>query len=79
LRWLNIAQSTEWGLEQEGAELEALEMLLRDEVDKENWVNRRWHYKDVPRMSEAVKYEWWIEETGMGRRMRPALRVLKNR
>ncbi|KAF1913553.1 hypothetical protein BDU57DRAFT_314902 [Ampelomyces quisqualis] len=79
LRFLNIAQSTGWGLEQDGAELEALEMLLRDEVDKENWVHRRWHYKHVPSTSEAVTYESWIRDTAMGRRMRPALRVLQNR
>jgi hypothetical protein len=77
LRYLNIAQSTEWGCEQEGAELEALEMLLV-EVDKENWEQRRWHYADVPPLG-VPGYEWWVEQTEMGRRMRPRMRVLKTR
>lgn len=78
LRYVNIAQSTEWMSVQEGAEVGALELLL-DEVDKENWVQRRWHYKDVVPPSTDMTYERWITETQAGRRMRPRLRLLKNR
>ena len=78
LRYVNIAQSTEWENENEGAELGALEALLTQELDNENWVERRWHYAglgpvDLSRMS----YERWITETSMGRRMRPRLRILR--
>jgi hypothetical protein len=77
LRYLNIAQSTEWAIEQEGAEIGALELLLKDELDRENWEERRWHYSNVPPTS--MTYERWIAETNMGRKMRPHLRILKNR
>ncbi|KAH7405751.1 hypothetical protein DE146DRAFT_690543 [Phaeosphaeria sp. MPI-PUGE-AT-0046c] len=78
LRYLNVAQSAEWGMEQDSAELGALEMLV-DELDKENWEEKRWHYADVPTMGETWTYERWRGETGMGKRMRPMMRVLKNR
>jgi hypothetical protein len=78
LRWLKIAQSTEWAKESDGAEIGALEMLLI-EVDRENWRERRWHYRDVPRMGEDMEYEKWIEDTHLGQRMKPSLRMLKNR
>jgi hypothetical protein len=77
LRWLGIAASAEWGREDEGAEIGALEMLLTDELDRESWEEGRWHYEGVKRM--GLGYERWIRETGMGRRMRPRLRVMKNR
>lgn len=79
LRYLNVAQSTEWGIENDGAELGALEMLVVDELDRENWVGRRWHYGDVPAMDEVWTYERWKSETGVGRRMRPVVRLLRNR
>ncbi|KAF2034431.1 hypothetical protein EK21DRAFT_56775 [Setomelanomma holmii] len=78
LRRLNIAQSTEWMTVQDDAEVGALE-LLTEEVDRENWLERRWHYKDVVPTSRDITYERWITETQMGRRMRPRLRILKNR
>lgn len=78
LRYLNIAQSTEWSLEEDGAQVGALEMLLT-EVDKQSWEERRWHYADVPPMHETMTYERWIEETRKGQKMRPHLRILRNR
>jgi hypothetical protein len=78
LRWLKIAHSTEWAKVSDGAEVGALEMLLV-ELDRENWEHRRWHYENVPRMGEDVSYERWIEDTHVGQRMKPSLRMLKNR
>jgi hypothetical protein len=78
LRWLKIAQSTEWAKMSDGAEIGALEMLLL-ELDRENWENRRWHYRDVPSAGGGVGYEKWIEDTNVGQRMKPSLRMLKNR
>jgi hypothetical protein len=78
LRFLNIAQSTEWAVEQEGAEIGALELLL-EELDKENWEMRRWHYWDLPPLDKDVTYEKLVNETEVGRRMRPRLRMLKTR
>jgi hypothetical protein len=77
LRYLNIAHTTEWGRENEGAEVGALEMLLQ-EVDRDNWKERRWHYADLPPMGEAMTYEGFLE-TRMGQKMRPRLRILRNR
>ena len=77
LRYLDIAQSTEWENENEGAELGALEQLLTEELDKENWVERRWHYEGLG--TTEMSYERWVWETSMGRRMRPRLRILRNR
>jgi hypothetical protein len=79
LRYLNISHSTEWTLEEEGAQVGALEMLLTGDLDKENWEQRRWHYADVPPMNETMKYERWIRETRVGQKMKPRLRILKNR
>ncbi|KAL5114237.1 hypothetical protein ACEQ8H_007889 [Pleosporales sp. CAS-2024a] len=79
LRYVNIAQSTEWHLEDEGAQVGALELLLTDQLDRENWVHRRWHYAHVPPMHESVTYDDWIRKTTTGQRMRPRLRMLKNR
>ncbi|KAF1838487.1 hypothetical protein BDW02DRAFT_488890 [Decorospora gaudefroyi] len=78
LRYLNIAQSTDWANENEGDELGALESLLVEELDKENWLERRWHYEEVPftEMSR-MSYEQWISETATGRKMRPRFKVLK--
>lgn len=77
LRFLNIAKSTEWMNVSENAELGALEMLLTDELDKENWVGRRWHYADLPPMGDLT-YEQWVK-TEKGQKMRAKLRILKNR
>ncbi|KAJ4346185.1 hypothetical protein N0V95_005601 [Ascochyta clinopodiicola] len=77
LRWLNIAQSAEWENEQEGAEVGALEMLLCDDLDRENWEKRRWHYAGLG-LGEGAKYEDWLR-TPQGRRMAPRLRMLKDR
>ncbi|KAJ4983485.1 hypothetical protein SVAN01_11000 [Stagonosporopsis vannaccii] len=77
LRWLSIAQSSEWENEQDGAELGALEMLLRDELDRENWDERRWHYADLDRAG-AQTFESWLT-TPQGRRMGATLSVLRDR
>jgi hypothetical protein len=77
LRWLDIAASAEWGREQEGAEIGALDLLLTDELDRESWEQRRWHYEGVGPTS--LTYDRWIRETGIGQRMRPSLRILMNR
>ncbi|KAH7381661.1 hypothetical protein BKA66DRAFT_418983 [Pyrenochaeta sp. MPI-SDFR-AT-0127] len=80
LRYLDIAQSTDWENENEGAELGALEQLLIEELDKENWVERRWHYEGLTFTGgTAMTYERWIVETGMGKRMRPQMRILRDR
>ncbi|KAI8937579.1 hypothetical protein NX059_005293 [Plenodomus lindquistii] len=80
LRWLGIARSTEWEQESEGAEVAALEHLLCEELDRENWENRRWHYEGVGgSVPEGMGYERWREETSTGRRMRPYLRILGKR
>ncbi|KAL6712525.1 hypothetical protein ACN47E_000402 [Coniothyrium glycines] len=78
LRYLDIAKSTGWEGENEGAEVGALETLLVEELDRENWVERRWHYAELD-IKQDVEYEWWIKHTGVGRRMRPRLRILRNR
>lgn len=79
LRYLNIARSTEWELENEGAELAALDSLLVEELDKENWLERRWHYQWLEIADTKMTYERWIGQTGIGRRMKPSMRILKNR
>ncbi|RMZ72915.1 f-box domain [Pyrenophora seminiperda CCB06] len=78
LRYLSIGQSTEWdrGVEME-EQLGALEALLLEELDRENWVEGRWHYEGVA--ERGMEYETWIKETSVGRKMRPRFRVLKNR
>lgn len=77
LRFLQIAQSTEWE-QNEGAEIGALESLL-DELDKENWEQRRWHYEFMDLSSLDTTYDRWIIDTAMGREMRPRLTMLRNR
>lgn len=80
LRYLYIAKTTGWEDENEGAEVGALETLLVEELDKENWEGRRWHYEGVGSSVPAGwTYERWTAQTGVGRRMRPKLRVLKAR
>jgi len=79
LRYLHIAQSTEWHLGDEGAEVGALELLLTDQLDKESWEGRRWHYADLPPVRKDMTYERWIRETRMGQKMRPHVRMLRNR
>ncbi|KAF1934319.1 uncharacterized protein M421DRAFT_50857 [Didymella exigua CBS 183.55] len=75
LRHVYIAQSSEWENEQDGAEVGALEMLLCDDLDRENWELRRWHYTDV--VFGGTFDEW--RETGAGRRMRARLGVVRDR
>ncbi|KAF2131960.1 hypothetical protein P153DRAFT_334331 [Dothidotthia symphoricarpi CBS 119687] len=77
LRYLDVGLSTEWSREQDGAELGALEMLIADDLDRESWVERRWHYEGVD-AGGAETYEAFLE-TGVGKRMRPRLRMLRNR
>ncbi|KAL1796968.1 hypothetical protein ACET3X_005508 [Alternaria dauci] len=77
LRYLNIGYSTEWQSEDEV--LGALEFSL-DDLDKENWLERRWHYQDVDFTdTRNMEYGQWRTNTAMGRRMRPRFRLLKNR
>lgn len=76
LRYLNIAKSTEWEKEQDGAEIGALELLL-EEVDKETWVERRWHYESVASAFYNMLYETWVEETSLGRSCKPKLKILQ--
>jgi hypothetical protein len=76
MRYLNIARSTEWEMANEGGELEALKTLFVEELDKENWLAKRWHYEDV--MSH-MSYERWTTETALGRKMRPRFVVLRNK
>jgi hypothetical protein len=79
LRYLSIAQSTDWENEIEGGELEALKTLLVEELDKENWLEKRWHYDDVASASMLhMGYERWTTETTEGRKMRPQFRLLRN-
>jgi hypothetical protein len=79
LRYLSIAQSTEWENENEGGELEALKTLLVEELDKENWLEKRWHYKDVATMGMLhMSYEQWTTETTKGRKLGPRFRLLRN-
>lgn len=75
LRRLYISQTSEWENEQDGAEVGALEMLLCDDLDRENWENRRWHYADVV---YGGTFEEW-RETGQGKRMRARLGMIKDR
>lgn len=75
LRHVSVAQSTGWQGVEEGAELEALGLLL-EEVDRESWEKGRWGYEGMKR--GWAKYEEWVE-SGVGRRMRPWVRVLRNR
>ncbi|KAH6620162.1 hypothetical protein C7974DRAFT_363533 [Boeremia exigua] len=76
LRWLSVAQSCEWEREQEGAEIGALEMLVED-LDRESWEARRWHYEGVDRGAEQT-YEEWVK-TPLGRRMRAQVWIVKDR
>jgi hypothetical protein len=76
LRYLNIAKSTEWDKEQDGAEIGALELLL-EEVDKETWVERRWHYENIASATVGMPYEIWIDETSLGRSCKPKLKILQ--
>lgn len=79
LRWLDIARSTEWELENEGAEVAALEFLLVEELDRENWEERRWHYEGVGgSVAEDMSFGGW-KETSLGWSMSPRVRILTNR
>jgi hypothetical protein len=81
LRYLNVGVSTEWDKEYE-EELGALEYLLIEELDKENWVEGRWHYEDIWSLigtTRNMDYEEWIHGTTLGRKMRPRFRLLQNR
>ncbi|KAF2791137.1 hypothetical protein K505DRAFT_351494 [Melanomma pulvis-pyrius CBS 109.77] len=76
IRYIDIAMSTGWKRD-EGAELDAIEMLLLGEVDKENWEKRRWHYEGLSGVPQGMGYDAW-RETPMGRRMGARVRVLRN-
>ncbi|ENI09692.1 hypothetical protein COCC4DRAFT_124867 [Bipolaris maydis ATCC 48331] len=81
LRYLNIGVSTEWDKEY-GEELGALESLLVEELDKENWIEGRWHYEDIWSLigtTRNMDYEEWINGTTLGRKMRPRFRLLQSR
>lgn len=79
LRWLSIARSTEWGIDNDGVDVEALHHVLTQELDRENWEQRRWHYEDVGKsVPDGFVYERWIKETAVGQRMRPYVRILRN-
>lgn len=81
LRYLSVGASTEWDKESE-EELGALEYLLVEELDRENWVERRWHYGEVAEAlgsTRNVDYDDWRENTALGRKMRPRFRLLKSR
>lgn len=79
LRWVRVARSTGWESKEEGAELEALAMLLVGELDKDNWKKRRWHYEGLKGLPEGMTYEMWSLDTPLGRRMRPWLGILRDR
>lgn len=81
LRYVSIGSSTEWDKENE-AELGALEYLLCEELDRENWIEGRWHYEEIYASlgtTHNLDYGEWIAETPLGRKMRPRFRVLQNR
>jgi hypothetical protein len=75
MRFISIAQSTGWASE-DGAEVEALEMLLC-EVDRENWNHRRWHYAEFAGKYEGVPWVEWAH-TAKGRGKRARLRMLRD-
>ncbi|KAF2709825.1 hypothetical protein K504DRAFT_432796 [Pleomassaria siparia CBS 279.74] len=77
IRTINIAASTGW-MANESAELEALEMVLVNEVDKESWEARRWHYADLKGIESGITYLDWVA-TPMGARMRARVNVIRNR
>ncbi|KAF2109720.1 hypothetical protein BDV96DRAFT_502378 [Lophiotrema nucula] len=76
LRVIEPAQSLNWHLDDDGAQIEVLETLMID-LDRENWSQRRWEYAGM-RVREGMTYEQWCVGTGIGRKMRPRLRVLKD-
>jgi hypothetical protein len=79
LRWLVVAKSTGWDSADEGAELGALRNLLVNELDKENWELRRWHYQDLKGVPEGMAYEEWAATTLKGEKERASLMVLDDR
>ncbi|KAF2467228.1 uncharacterized protein BDR25DRAFT_327483 [Lindgomyces ingoldianus] len=76
LRYIAVAKSTGWQREEEGAEVDALELLL-EQLDQENWQKRRWHYKglEVP-VDCGIGYRFWCQ-TAQGKMMRSRLRMLR--
>ncbi|KAF2021922.1 hypothetical protein BU24DRAFT_417573 [Aaosphaeria arxii CBS 175.79] len=76
MRFISVAQSTGWAAKDDGAEVEALEMLLH-ELDKENWDMRRWHYEEFLGRYEGVSWGHWALSP-KGRTMRAKLRLLKD-
>ena len=81
LRYLTIGSSTEWDKEY-ADELGALEYLLVEELDRENWTEARWHYENIYALlgtTRNMEYDKWISETSLGRKMRPRFRVVQNR
>jgi hypothetical protein len=78
LRWLVVAKSTGWDSADDGAELGALRNLLVNELDKENWELRRWHYEDLS-VPQGMQYEEWAATTIKGEKERASLMVLDDR
>ncbi|ORY19764.1 hypothetical protein BCR34DRAFT_471210 [Clohesyomyces aquaticus] len=76
LRYINVAKSTGWQRSEDGAEVDALELLL-GQLDEENWRLRRWHYEALEGIPNDANYELWCQ-TPQGRKMRSRLRVLRN-
>ena len=76
IRTIKVAMSTGWK-KSESAELDAIEMILLGEVDKENWEQRRWHYEGLKGVPSNMTYKQWLR-TERGREMRARVRVLED-
>lgn len=78
VRYIGIAASTGWENSEEGAEVGALEMLLQ-ELDQENWEQKRWHYAQFAGIKEYEGMSWglWITSS-RGNDMRPRLKMLRD-
>jgi hypothetical protein len=76
LRYVNIAASTGWANKDEAVQVDTLEYELQ-QLDKENWMNRRWHYKQLPSQYEGMTWRAWLQ-TDRGWNMRSKLRMLKD-
>ncbi|KAF2741241.1 hypothetical protein EJ04DRAFT_423217 [Polyplosphaeria fusca] len=69
LRELRIQKSIGWGEVEDGAQVDAVELALRD-LDRENWYFGRWHYADVRgKWSRGMTYDKWRAGTRQGREM----------
>ncbi|KAJ4286823.1 hypothetical protein N0V90_013075 [Kalmusia sp. IMI 367209] len=76
LRRLFVAQSTGWERIDDGVMWETLSVMLCDELDRENWVERRWHYEGLRAAPKGMTYEEW-RETETGWRMRPWAQIIE--